>query len=56
MKTWKYYQVQYRGSVRFETLSAQEAENYARALWSRDENMGLAPTIDEFSRSESDRS
>jgi len=53
MRSWKYYQVQYRGSVRFETLSKQEAENYARALWSRDECMGTPPNIDEYSRSAS---
>lgn len=51
MRTWEYFVVTYQGTVRFETLSKQEAENYARALWSRAECMGPVPTIDEYTRS-----
>jgi len=51
MRTWNYYEVIYQGTTRLETLSKQEAESYARSLWSRDAQQGTAPTIDEHSRS-----
>jgi hypothetical protein len=45
-----YYEVSYQNRVRFGTVSRDEAENYARALFARDSEVGSPPTIDEIDR------
>lgn len=55
MRSWTYFEVKFQDRVRLETLSKQEAENYARLLWNQAENVGPVPTIDEYQRSEKDQ-